>query len=92
MNEYGSEELAQKIRYVLVSDLQILSLFNGQFAMSKQGPRSALSPNALRKQDVDPANVDSLKLSHNLSRNKFASVYLKQMISEILVLVACNNL
>ena len=34
-NQYGDEELVQKIREVLVKDLEVLSVFNGTFAVSK---------------------------------------------------------
>ena len=40
-NEYGPEDLVQQIRHMLVNDLHLLSLLNGSFAMSKQGPKSA---------------------------------------------------
>lgn len=41
VNQYGPEEMVSEIRDLLVKEVQILSFFNGQFANSKQGPKSA---------------------------------------------------
>jgi len=60
--------------------------------MSKQGPKSALSPAELKKQDLEVDKSDFMRSNHSLSKNRFASVYLKHMVTEIFLLLACNNL
>ena len=95
VNEYGPEEQVLKVRHVLVNDLHILSMFNGSFSMSKQGSKSALTPNELKKKDIEDANTNTktfMKENRSISKNKFASVYLKHMVSEIYLLFAANNI
>ena len=55
-NEYGPESMVQTLRAILVQDLDILSLFNGTLAVSKQGPKSAENNQNVKNKDfkADP--------------------------------------
>lgn len=86
INEYGSESVVSKLRQTLVNDLNILSVFNGSFAMSKQGPRSAEQRSKGIHEDVESDD----KYDQILSKSKLAGVYVKHMVSEIILLLACN--
>lgn len=84
--------MVSKVRSVLVQDLHILSLFNGTFAMSKQGPKSAENnANATKKIPEMSKSKKNQALESNISKSKTSGVYLKHMVSEIILNLACNK-
>lgn len=100
--DYGSEELCGQLRQVLVRDLNVLSLFNGQLSVSKAGPKSAEDPNFTKEKvlgkiappsksyvEQDLESVLDAKDMH-LAKSRRASIHLKHLASEILVLLASN--
>jgi len=67
--------MVQKLRTILVNDILILSVLNGSLLMSKQGPKSA----------------EYQRKGFVVSKSKIAGVYVKHMVSEIVLLVSCNK-
>lgn len=83
----------------MVNEFQILSILNGQLAVSRMGPKSAVDPkNSLTKRKALDKNYELFDVGSflqardmNLAKSKRAGVYLKHMVSEILLLLACNR-
>mgnify|MGYP006893262309 CR=1 FL=1 len=69
-----------------MADLHILSMLNGTFAMSKQGPKSA-EQRARGGSDKAPTG----EKDYIISKSKTAGIYVKHMVSEIILLLACNK-
>ena len=57
--------------------------------MSRQGPKSA----AENKQysHWNDFKAEEVKLDHNISKSKAVGIYLKHQVSEIVLLLACNQ-
>lgn len=99
-NEYGTEKMVSKLRKVLLEDFNLLNVINGQVAVSRIGPKSAVDQkNMLQKKKVridknyelfDAASYLQAR-DLNIAKSKRAGVYLKHMVSEIMLLLACNK-
>jgi hypothetical protein len=72
----------------LVKDLDVLSVFNGTFAVSKQGPKSAeYNLNGNKDYKAQGSNKNEVVIS----KSKQIGVYVKHMVSEIMLLIAQNK-
>lgn len=73
---------------MLVKDLDILSLFNGTFAVSKQGPKSAENnQNAAKDFKAESSERQEIRIS----KSKEVGIYVKHMVSEIVLLISLNK-
>jgi len=72
----------------LVKDLNILSLFNGSLSASFASTKSHAETG--RWSGFKTEQGDALK-EENISKSTSASLYLKHMIAEIMVLLSCNS-
>ena len=65
-----------------------MSLFNGTFAVSKQGPKSAENNQNAPKDFKAPPKAKQDVL---ISKNKQIGIYVKHMVSEIILLISLNK-